>query len=63
LTPEPLTAAEFKRLHDETGWGGRPLAQVESALAGTWIVCTDRNDAGTAVGIGCRSSDGRCSPS
>ena len=54
----PPTASEFKRLYDETGWGRRALEDFEIALAGTWITCVVRDDAGALVGMGRLISDG-----
>ena len=52
------TAAEFKALYDETGWADLPVERFESALAGTWIVCTARDADGVLRGMGRLISDG-----
>jgi GNAT superfamily N-acetyltransferase len=58
LTLDPPTAREFKLLYDETGWGDQPLERFESALAGTWVVCTARDADGALAGMGRLVSDG-----
>lgn len=52
------TASEFAALYAETGWGTWPLSSFERALAGTWVVCAARDEAGQLVGIGRLISDG-----
>jgi len=54
----PPTAEEFKSLFDETGWGEWPLSRFETALAGSWAVCSARDEAGNLVGMGRIVSDG-----
>ncbi|WIB00372.1 MULTISPECIES: GNAT family N-acetyltransferase [unclassified Curtobacterium] len=54
----PPTALEFKTLYDETGWADWDLGLFERALAGSWVVCAVRDDAGSLVGIGRLISDG-----
>lgn len=54
----PPTAAEFKALYDETGWADWNVERFERALAGSWVVCTARDDAGLLIGIGRLISDG-----
>lgn len=54
----PPTASEFKALYDETGWADWELERFERALAGSWVVCTVRDDAGGLIGIGRLISDG-----
>jgi GNAT superfamily N-acetyltransferase len=54
----PPTAEEFKTLYDETGWGDWPLSRFEAALAGSWVVCTARDESGNLVGMGRIISDG-----
>jgi GNAT superfamily N-acetyltransferase len=58
LTLDPPTAAELQRLYVQTGWGDHPAATFEAALAGSWVVCTARDDDGAAVGIGRLIGDG-----
>lgn len=58
LSLTPPSAAEFKALYDETGWADIPLSTFESALAGTWIVCTAREADGSLLGMGRLISDG-----
>ncbi|OIH93748.1 GNAT family N-acetyltransferase [Curtobacterium sp. MCBA15_001] len=52
------TAMEFKALYDETGWADWTLDRFERALAGTWVVCTVRDDTGRLIGMGRIVSDG-----
>ncbi|MDQ1137690.1 GNAT superfamily N-acetyltransferase [Microbacterium sp. SORGH_AS 1204] len=52
------TAAEFAALYAQTGWGEWPPGTFERALAGSWIVCCARDDAGALVGMGRLISDG-----
>lgn len=54
----PPTAAEFQALYDETGWGAWDLERFDRALAGSWVVCSARDEAGRLVGIGRLISDG-----
>jgi GNAT superfamily N-acetyltransferase len=54
----PPTAAEFKQLYIETGWGDWEPERFVRALAGSWVVCTARNDHGALVGLGRLISDG-----
>lgn len=58
LSLVPPSAAEFKTLYDETGWADLPLSKFESALAGSWIVCTARDSIGGLIGMGRLISDG-----
>jgi GNAT superfamily N-acetyltransferase len=58
LSLDPPTADELKRLYDGTGWGDRPVAVFAAALAGSWIVCTARDEAGTVLGVGRLIGDG-----
>lgn len=54
----PPSAREFKALYDQTGWADLPLSKFESALAGSWIVCTARERDGELIGMGRLISDG-----
>ncbi|WIE76319.1 GNAT family N-acetyltransferase [Curtobacterium sp. MCSS17_007] len=54
----PPTAAEFQALYDETGWGAWDLERFDRALAGSWVVCSARDDSGRLVGVGRLISDG-----
>lgn len=54
----PPTAAEFQALYDETGWGAWDLERFDRALAGSWVVCSARDEADRLVGIGRLISDG-----
>lgn len=54
----PPTAAEFRALYDETGWGAWDLERFDRALAGSWVVCSARDEVGRLVGIGRLISDG-----
>lgn len=54
----PPTAAEFRALYDETGWGAWDLERFRRALAGSWVVCSARDETGRLVGIGRLISDG-----
>ena len=58
LSRTPPSAAEFKALYDETGWGDRTLAEIGSALANTWLFCTTRDADGRVTGMGRLISDG-----
>lgn len=58
LSLTPPSAAEFKTLYDETGWGDRSLADFEAALASTWLFCTARDPDGLLTGMGRLISDG-----
>lgn len=58
LSLTPPSPAEFKALYDETGWADLPLATFETALAGSWIVCTARDADGTLHGLGRLIGDG-----
>jgi GNAT superfamily N-acetyltransferase len=57
---EAPTAAAFKALYDNTGWGHgeRPEADFAQALVGSWACCSVF-EAGRLVGIGRVISDGR----
>ncbi|WP_336632572.1 MULTISPECIES: GNAT family N-acetyltransferase [unclassified Microbacterium] len=52
------TAVEFKALYEETGWGTWTIERFAQALAGSWVVCSVRDDAGRLIGIGRLISDG-----
>ncbi|MCS5510336.1 GNAT family N-acetyltransferase [Curtobacterium flaccumfaciens pv. flaccumfaciens] len=54
----PPTATELKELYDETGWGEWDVERFERALAGSWVVCAARDDAGLLIGVGRLISDG-----
>lgn len=54
----PPTAAEFAMLYGETGWAEWSLETFENALAGSWVVCTARDDDGRLIGLGRLISDG-----
>ncbi|RAZ30512.1 GNAT family N-acetyltransferase [Microbacterium sp. SMR1] len=54
----PPTAAEFAALYAETGWAEWSPEAFERALAGSWVVCSARDDDGRLVGIGRLISDG-----
>jgi len=54
----PPTAAEFAALYAETGWAEWSPETFERALAGSWVVCSARDDDGKLVGIGRLISDG-----
>lgn len=54
----PPSAAEFRSLYDPTGWGQWDTERFERALAGSWLVCTVRDDVGRLVGMGRVISDG-----
>lgn len=58
LSLTPPTAAQFKALYDQTGWADRPLEAFERALAGSWLVCAARDEAGDVVGMGRLLGDG-----
>ena len=58
LTLTPPSAAEFKALYDQTGWAEFPEATFADALAGSWVVCTARDENGTLLGMGRLISDG-----
>ncbi|MFS0713157.1 GNAT family N-acetyltransferase [Microbacterium sp. 2P01SA-2] len=54
----PPTTAEFATLYAETGWAEWSPETFERALAGSWVVCSARDDDGKLVGIGRLISDG-----
>lgn len=54
----PPTAAEFQALYAETGWGAWEPERFHRALAGSWVVCSARDETGRLVGIGRLISDG-----
>lgn len=54
----PPTADEFAALYAETGWAEWSPDVFERALAGSWIVCSARDDAGRLIGMGRLISDG-----
>lgn len=58
LTMTPPTADEFAALYASTGWGERSAQELAAALAGSWVVCCARDDAGALVGMGRLISDG-----
>ena len=58
LSFTPPSPAEFKSLYDETGWADHSVETFASALAGSWIVCTARDDDGTVLGMGRLIGDG-----
>lgn len=58
ITLTAPSAEEFKALYDETGWGDFPLEKFETALSGTWIVCTARDAEGAVIGMGRLIGDG-----
>jgi len=58
LSLDAPSAVDFKALYDETGWADVPLSRFESALAGSWIVCTARDGEGRLIGMGRLISDG-----
>lgn len=58
LSLTPPTADEFASLYASTGWGERTVPQLAAALAGSWVVCCARDEAGGLVGMGRLISDG-----
>lgn len=54
----PPTPGEFQDLFARTGWGSLDEDTAARALAGSWIVCTARDDDGVLHGVGRVISDG-----